>query len=262
MQARDENISVINEALQGIRQIKMSASEQQWLAEIRWKRNRELEKQLYRFILRTALVGIWAFDRTYSSARSSFTIGGFHQHRGLRADRAIACDYSEVGHANAGGRRERREDRPVSHGTRLMTYMQHGGAVSLLETSICWPTAEPKDRSGGIFLRGINVTFPPGKLSIISGKTGSGKSLLLAAIVGEGEKLSGAITAPACASTAIDSSITPASWIIPGVTAFVAQVPWIENLSIRDKILFGLCFEITRYRKVLAAGALTKDLGE
>lgn len=272
MQARDEKMSVINEALQGIRQIKISASEQQWLAEIRWKRNRELEKQLYCFILRTALVGIWALGPVaisavaltvhtllhgYLSPSVAFTsIAVLAQIEGsLAIIPKLVMQMLEADVSAA------RIDQYLQ-GTRLMTYMEHGAAVSLREASISWPTAEPMDRSGGMFLHGINVTFPPGNLSIISGKTGSGKSLLLAAIVGEGERLSGAITAPGCASTAIDSSITPAGWIIPEATAFVAQVPWIENASIRDNILFGLCFEVTRYKKVLAACALTKDLGE
>lgn len=42
--------------------------------------------------------------------------------------------------------------------------------------------------------------------------------------------------------------------------AFVAQIPWIENASAKDNILFGLPFNAKRYSKVLYACALTHDL--
>jgi ABC-type protease/lipase transport system fused ATPase/permease subunit len=48
--------------------------------------------------------------------------------------------------------------------------------------------------------------------------------------------------------------------ILPNAVAFVAQIPWIENGSIRDNIIFGLPFNERRYRKTLEACALTKDL--
>ena len=40
----------------------------------------------------------------------------------------------------------------------------------------------------------------------------------------------------------------------------MAQIPFIENATIRDNILFGLPFDAGRYRKVLSVCALEKDL--
>lgn len=50
-------------------------------------------------------------------------------------------------------------------------------------------------------LQDISLEFPEGALSVISGKVGSGKSLLLAAILGEAKVVEGEICAPASESS-------------------------------------------------------------
>lgn len=42
--------------------------------------------------------------------------------------------------------------------------------------------------------------------------------------------------------------------------AYVSQTPWLQNMSIRDNILFGLPYDEERYNKVLYMAALTRDL--
>ena len=42
--------------------------------------------------------------------------------------------------------------------------------------------------------------------------------------------------------------------------AFVAQIPWLEDASIKDNILFGLPLDHDRYKEVLYACALVKDM--
>ncbi len=49
-------------------------------------------------------------------------------------------------------------------------------------------------------------------------------------------------------------------WILNSAIAFVAQIPWIENATIKDNVLFGLPFDMGRYKKVLYSCALEKDL--
>lgn len=109
-------------------------------------------------------------------------------------------------------------------------------------------------------LRNVNLVFPAGKLSVISGKTGSGKSLLLAAVLGEVDKLAGVVKVPRAPGQRFDSKANKSNWIIDSAIAFVAQIPWIENATIRDNILFGLPFDKKRYITVLSSCALTKDL--
>ena len=70
MNIRDRKMSLINEALQGIRQIKFTAAEAMWLNSIEKQREEELKLQWYMFILRTALVGFWQIGPILFSAVS------------------------------------------------------------------------------------------------------------------------------------------------------------------------------------------------
>ena len=50
-----------------------------------------------------------------------------------------------------------------------------GDTVSFEDASLAWPTDSPEDgQTSRFILRNIDVTFPPGELSVISGETGSG----------------------------------------------------------------------------------------
>nr|POE93191.1 atp-dependent bile acid permease [Quercus suber] len=98
--------------------------------------------------------------------------------------------------------------------------------------------------------------------SVIHGKTGSGKSLLLKAIIGEADVLCGEIRAPPSAPMVLRQSerATSKSWTIPSAFAYVDQVPWIENASVKSTILYGLPYHHARYQQVVHACALTDDL--
>ncbi|ORY83038.1 P-loop containing nucleoside triphosphate hydrolase protein [Protomyces lactucae-debilis] len=89
-------------------------------------------------------------------------------------------------------------------------------------------------------IRNLNVTIPRGSLVAIVGEVGSGKSSLLAALVGEMRKGSGSVS-------------------VHGTLGFCAQVPWIMNATVRDNILFGRPFDAERYRQVVYAAALEPD---
>ncbi|KAI9197380.1 P-loop containing nucleoside triphosphate hydrolase protein [Polychytrium aggregatum] len=99
-------------------------------------------------------------------------------------------------------------------------------------------------------LRDINITFPDGKLSTICGSTGSGKSSIIRALLGEMSVLQGS-------NRMIDPRFKtgPRSGV-----AFVAQTAWLANATIRDNILFGEPYDAARYARVIEACALTKDL--
>ena len=269
MRTRDEKMAMINEALQGIRQIKFVASEGQWLEQIGRMRAEELKWQWYSFLLRTCLVGIWALGPVMISAVAlsvhtllrgslspsvAFTaIAILGQIEGsLAIIPKLIMQMLEAGVSAARIGQCLTEPEAVS-------YTEAADTVSFANASIAWPTNLRKS-SLDFSLDAINLSFPPKKLSIVSGKTGSGKSLLLAAIIGEAEKLSGTIKVPKPTRRCNTDDADPGSWIIPEAIAFVAQVPWIENATIKDNILFGLPYKEKRYALTLSACALIKDL--
>lgn len=98
--------------------------------------------------------------------------------------------------------------------------------------------------------------------SVIHGKTGTGKSLLLAAIIGEADIVAGEIQVPQAPPMCErdNEHASTDDWIIPTALAFVAQVPWIENASVKDTIIYGLPYRHDRYMQVIHACALLEDI--
>lgn len=145
-----------------------------------------------------------------------------------------------------------------------------GEAVTFQDATVAWPKKEDPAQEGAAeqietrsTLRNVSLRFPEGALSVITGKTGSGKSLLLAAILGEVKLLSGIVKVPSPPSEQELDEVKPiptAEWLIPSLTAFVSQTPWIETGTVQDNITFGLPLVDSRYQKVLRACSLEKDI--
>jgi len=133
------------------------------------------------------------------------------------------------------------------------------------KVTLAWPDDDESCRSentGRFVLRDVNLELPRAELTIICGKTGSGKSLLLESLLGEVDLLSGTIEVPRTlpASERGDGNANHSNWIVSGVTAFVGQSPWIENATVKANILFGLPLQPERYALALSACALDRDL--
>ncbi|PWA02834.1 hypothetical protein BB558_001011 [Smittium angustum] len=98
-------------------------------------------------------------------------------------------------------------------------------------------------------LENLNISFPVGQVSLLSGPVGSGKSSLLRALVGEMQLIEGQINIPVSGD---------------GNTLFkvgyVPQEPWLRNASVRENILFGQKYDQERYETVLYSTALKPDL--
>ncbi|KAI8804935.1 P-loop containing nucleoside triphosphate hydrolase protein [Cladochytrium replicatum] len=107
-------------------------------------------------------------------------------------------------------------------------------------------------------LRDIDVSFPTKLLSVICGATGCGKTTLLLSLLGETNRLRGKAYLPDPSSLVLTDD--PANDIVESGVAYVAQSAWLLNATIRDNICFGLPFNRNRYRRVLRACALVKDL--
>ncbi|KAJ7598811.1 multidrug resistance-associated ABC transporter [Mycena floridula] len=112
-------------------------------------------------------------------------------------------------------------------------------------------------------LTDLSFKFPLGELSLVCGKLGSGKTLLLLALLGEADILAGQVICPRSPPDALASFATVGAdeeWVIPGICAYVPQAAWLRNASIKDNILFSLPYDADRYQRTLEACALVTDL--
>ncbi|KAJ1957937.1 Transporter of the ATP-binding cassette (ABC) [Linderina pennispora] len=117
-------------------------------------------------------------------------------------------------------------------------------------------------------LKDIDIRFPANGLSVIAGPTGSGKSSLLSALIGEMTLISGSIQLPTVnADQSIASNqgyqnvieLSREQMAICDI-AYVAQEAWLRNATIRENILFGEPYDQQRYEEVLRVCALKPDL--
>jgi len=116
------------------------------------------------------------------------------------------------------------------------------------------PTEEADALQERFQLKNISADFPVGQFSVIVGPTGSGKSALLLALLGELELLEGAMFLPR-----LDYGDYRVSGRGSGI-AYAAQTAWLQNSTIRDNILFGKALNQDRYEAVLEGCALNPDL--
>ncbi|KAM3462063.1 hypothetical protein MY5147_009871, partial [Beauveria neobassiana] len=130
----------------------------------------------------------------------------------------------------------------------LLVEPSPSGNIIFEDVTISWPSDHINEvgDDARFSLQNLNMEFPFGELSIVSGKTGSGKSLLLTGILDEAELVQGHIKAPSAQSC-------------PNSVAYVAQVPWLHSGTIQENILLGSPLERERYNRVIAACALVPD---
>ena len=272
MKVRDQKMVVVTEALQGIRQIKFSAQEQQWQEKIGKKRDAELATQWRVFCLDTALISIWILGPVMLSAVSlavySVLNGGLSASVAFTSitvmgsmEVSLAVLPEVIADALEAWVSVKRIDEYLKAPERD-PYIIASKAIDFENASIAWPSDSQEEDPDRFILKNINIQFPDKQLSVISGKTGSGKSLFLAAILGEADLLGGHVKVPQAPSSQerFDYKANKSDWIIDSAIAFVAQIPWIENASIKDNILFELPYDSGRYKKVLKSCALEKDL--
>ncbi|XP_054875423.1 multidrug resistance-associated protein 1-like isoform X2 [Amphiprion ocellaris] len=110
-----------------------------------------------------------------------------------------------------------------------------GDAVLVQDGFFSWSTSGPP------YLQRINMMVEAGSLVAVVGHVGSGKSSLLAAMLGEMERRRGFVS-------------------IKGSVSYVPQQAWIQNASLKDNILFGGQRMESWYHRVLDACALLPDL--
>ncbi|XP_060179357.1 ABC transporter C family member 2-like [Lycium barbarum] len=110
-------------------------------------------------------------------------------------------------------------------------------AISIKNGSFSWESKAEKPT-----LSNINLDIPTGSLVAIVGGTGEGKTSLISAMLGEVPSIS-------------DSMV-----VIRGTVAYVPQVSWIFNATVRENILFGSVIDAVRYDRAIDVTALRHDV--
>ncbi|GEQ70295.1 hypothetical protein JCM33374_g3971 [Metschnikowia sp. JCM 33374] len=125
--------------------------------------------------------------------------------------------------------------------------------VGFENASFSWNSKSDKDFK----LKDLNATFLPGKLTAIVGPTGSGKTSLLLALLGEMELNAGKVFLPGIIPRD-ELVVDPRTGLTESV-AYCSQGAWLLNDTIKNNIIFASQFNQDRYDKVVEACGLSRD---
>uniref|UniRef100_A0A914ULK3 ABC-type glutathione-S-conjugate transporter n=1 Tax=Plectus sambesii TaxID=2011161 RepID=A0A914ULK3_9BILA len=256
MRCKDERIKMTNEVLNGIKVIKLYAWEKSMERLIEEIRNREIALIRKAALLKTVvdtcnlaspfLVAVLTFATyilsdpshilTPSKAFVSLTL--FNQ---LRVPMTQIADLvSQTVQVMVSNKRLKdflaAEELCPTTIDKRPTVDDFADTVETRDAAFSWDKSDPMPT-----LKDINILAPKGNLIAIVGKVGAGKSSLLSAVLGEMDKLRGYVGSR-------------------GKVAYVPQLCWIQNITLRDNIVFGKPFDQKFYDRVVDACALRPDL--
>ncbi|XP_028104726.1 ABC transporter C family member 10-like [Camellia sinensis] len=109
-------------------------------------------------------------------------------------------------------------------------------------------------------LRNINLEVRAGEKVALCGDVGSGKSILLAAILGEVPNIQGTIGGNFVVDDQFGSICSILQIHVYGTIAYVSQSAWIQSGTIRENIFLGSGLDNERYQETLEKCSLVKDL--
>ncbi|EJF61844.1 P-loop containing nucleoside triphosphate hydrolase protein [Dichomitus squalens LYAD-421 SS1] len=147
----------------------------------------------------------------------------------------------------------------IKHGTvhrEQIRHLREPDIIGIKQTAFKWAsdrkaqtTVTPSGTRQREFVLNIDeeLLFKRGQINLVVGPTGSGKTSLLMALLGEMH----AIPAGPESFVALPRA---------GGVAYAAQESWIQSETIRENILFGAPYDEKRYNKVIKQCALERDL--
>lgn len=281
MNATDKRIHATNEVLQNMRIIKYFAWEQRFKANVDEKREVELSALWKKYVLWSLAATIWSGVPILITF-ISFLIYTIVEKRPLvpsvafpalsmfsllripldqLADMVAHVQESKVSIDRVEEfLREEETDKYIQLRRSRQDNLQET-RIALTDATLTWGSkaAEASKGSADAFrLININVEFEVGKLNVIAGPTGSGKTSLLMALLGEMKLLEGYVYIPG-GQVRQDLRPDPDTGLTESV-AYCAQQPWLVNATIKENILFASPFDCQRYKAVLSACALERDL--
>ncbi|KAF8438137.1 hypothetical protein L210DRAFT_968152 [Boletus edulis BED1] len=289
MKTRDERVSLMNEILGAIRMLKFMAWERSFEKRVLKVRERELKYQKLSYMVELLFNVLWDGSPILVTIVSFWH---FAVVRGQTLTPSIAFTsilvFNEMKFAlNAlpetfinmlQGFISLRRIEKYLHGAEVNPVPpldMQSQQIALQNATITWPqdrihqsgsatpSAAGTPRTKFILLD-LALSFPEGELSLVCGKLGSGKTLLLLALLGEADVLAGQVLCPRSPPDVLagfsEEMASPEEWVVRGVCAYVPQTAWLRNASIKDNILFNLPCDEERYQKTIKACALESDL--
>lgn len=280
MAATDARIHTTNEVLQNIRIIKYFAWEQRFSALVDEKRKVELRALRSRYILWTFAATVW-FGIPLVIAFFSFMLYTIVEKKPLIPSVAftalslfgilripldqLADMIAHVQESKVSVDRIEEflnEDETEKY-SQLLQYKQEVNGDPIIgfdKATFTWGGKDTLKADGSTAFRmiGMNIQFHVGALNIVAGPTGSGKTSLLMALLGEMTLISGSVSIPGGHSRE-ELTINPETGFTESV-AYCAQQAWLVNDTVKQNILFASPYDESRYQSVISACALERDL--
>ncbi|KAL4151112.1 hypothetical protein PRNP1_010498 [Phytophthora ramorum] len=253
MQRKDERLSVIKEVFNAIQIVKLNAWEDKFAEKIHSFRTVELSAvQRFLYLGAVNITILWSSPLAVSAV--SFAVYAIIMENELTAAKV----FTAIALFNA--LRDPLRDLPTVIQMFIQAKISINRFSNYLSLDEFQPTNVTRDDSSQpedvvmaiedgtfgwtkdtVLLSKVNLTIRRGDLVIVHGSVGSGKSSLCSALLGEMDKLAGSV-------------------FVRDRVAYYSQQTWIQNMTIRDNILFGLPYDKEKYSRVIAACGLLPDL--
>jgi ABC-type multidrug transport system fused ATPase/permease subunit len=280
MAATDARIHTTNEVLQNIRIIKFFAWEQRFGNIVNEKRSHELKALRRKYIIWACAVAVWNTVPVVITF-FSFMVYTMVEKKPLYPSVAFTAislfgilrvPLDQLGDMIAHVQEskvsvDRIEEFLNEEETEKYEQLRHDNLdengnqmIGFKSATFSWAGRDEVFEAGnGAFrLMDMDVKFEIGKLNIIAGPTGSGKTSLLMALLGEMTLIKGQVFLPGGYSRE-DVKVDPETGLTESV-AYCAQQAWLVNANIKENILFAAPFDEQRYKDVIVACALERDL--
>ncbi|KAI0123356.1 hypothetical protein BJ170DRAFT_641537 [Xylariales sp. AK1849] len=280
MAATDKRIHTTNEVLQNIRIIKYFAWEQRFTQIVDEKRRAELQALRQRFLIWAVAVATW---NTVPVLITFFSFLVYTKIEGkplypsiaftaislfmlLRVPLDLLGDM--IAHVQEASVSIDRVDAFLKE-DETEKYKQLGAdnidedgnkVIGFRGATFIWGSKDAVAADGSMAFRLLDLDsdFKIGKLNIITGPTGSGKTSMLMALLGEMTMMKGKVYLPGGRSRE-DVRIDPETGLAE-TCAYVAQSSWLVNANVKENILFSAPYDEKRYKDVIVACALERDL--
>ncbi|CAF3803663.1 unnamed protein product [Adineta steineri] len=255
MKLKDQRIKMTNEVLNGIKVLKLYAWEEAFIRRLNEIRDKELNCIRRKAIISSFSSAIWTFapilvcivtfatyvlssDENVLTAQKAFvSLALFNLLRfPLVVFPSIITSIIDANVSNKRIQKFLNSDEIDEDAVNKTKLDSEGNIIKVEDGSFSWSNSSEDP----LILKNINFKIPQGSLVALVGPVGSGKTSILAALLGEMNKIDGQVN-------------------VSGTIAYVPQTAWILNATLKENILFGREFNKELYEKIIEACALKPD---